>query len=191
MNTYQDLFWYVWEENMPGLATSITKCAVGPYRYRGDPQDVVHEVMLAAYGKWYEYDREASAFKTWVLMLTKQYLSNLYKVKGKTTGPGLGNRPVPQYKLVSLDFAFVSSGSPTPEEVIINAEERVQTCTTVQELFLAHRDTRKGQILEAMAALIDKEMKPTCRLIAKMVGCSHSTIATELKEVRAWLKADR
>lgn len=189
MNTYQDLFWYVWKENMPELATSIIKCAVGPYRYRGDPQDVVQEVMLAAYRKWYEYDKEASAFRTWVLMLTKQYLSNLYKTKSKTTGPGLGNRPVPRYSLVSLDGTQLSipTNSPTPEEIIIASEDRVQIRTTVHELFLAHRSTRKGQILEAMAALIDEELKPTYRLIAKMIGCSHSTVAKELEEIREWL----
>ena len=192
MNTYQDLFWYVWEENMPELATSIVKCAMGPYRYRGDPQDVVQEVMLSAYGKWYEYDKEASAFRTWVLMLTKQYLSNLYKTKGKITGPGLGNRPVPRYSLVSLEGTQLSipANSPTPEEVVIKEEDRVQIWTTVHELFLAHRETRKGQILEAMAALIDEELKPTYRLLAKMVGCSHSTVAKELEEIRKWLGTD-
>lgn len=190
MNTYQDLFWYVWEENMPELAASIVKCAMGPYRYRGDPQDVVQEVMLTAHGKWYEYDKEASAFNTWVLWLTRQYLFNLYKVKSKTAGPGLGNRPIPQYSLVSLDGTQLSipTDSPTPEEVIILEEERVQIRTTVHELFLANRNTRKGQILEAMAALIDEGLKPTTRLIASMVGCSHSTIAKDLKEIRKWLQ---
>lgn len=189
MNTYRDLFWHVWEENMPELATSIVKCAMGPYRYRGDPQDVVQEVMLAAYGKWYEYDKEASAFRTWVLWLTRQYLYNLYETKGRTTGPGPGNRPVPRYSLVSLEGTQLSipANSPTPEEVIVASEERIQIWTTVHELFLAHRDTRKGQILEAMAALIDEELKPTTRLIAGMVGCSHSTIAKELGEIREWL----
>ena len=190
MSTYQDLFWYVWEENMPELAASIAKCAMGPYRYRGDPQDVVQEVMLTAHGKWYEYDKEASAFNTWVLWLTRQYLFNLYKIKGKTTGPGLGNRPIPQYSLVSLDGTQLSipTNSLTPEEVIILEEERVQIRTTVHELFLANRDTRKGQILEAMAALIDEELKPTTRLIADMIGCSHSTVAKELMEIREWLQ---
>ncbi len=189
---YQDLFWYVWEENMPELATSIIKCAMGPYRYRGDPQDVVQEVMLSAYGKWYEYDKEASAFSTWVLMLTKQYLSNLYSVMGVGRGPTLGNRPVPRYGLVSL---YTEDGgalptpvnSPTPEEIVMGNERRVQICTTVQELFLALRGTRKGQILEAMASCIDTEFKPTTRLIASMVGCSHSTVAKDLREIREWL----
>ena len=192
MNTYRDLFWYVWKENMPELAASIVKCAVGPYRYRGDPQDVVQDVMLSAYGKWYEYDKEASAFRTWVLMLTKQYLSNLYKTKGKTTGPGLGNRPVPRYNLVSLEGTQLSipTNSPTPEEVVIKEEDRVQIWTTVHELFLAHRETRKGQILEAMAALIDEELKPTYRLLAKMIGCSHSTVAKEMEEIREWLTTE-
>lgn len=190
MNTYQDLFWHVWEENMPELATSIVKCAVGPYRYRGDPRDVVQEVMLLTYRDWYEYDKEASAFRTWVLMKTKRYLSNLYKTRGKTTGPGLGNRPVPRYSLVSLEGTQLSipANSPTPEEVIIASEEQVQIWTTMHELFLAHRNTRKGRILEAMAALIDEELKPTYRLIAKMIGCSHSTVATELGEIREWLR---
>ena len=174
---------------MPELSTSIVKCAMGPYRYKGDPQDVVQEVMLSAYQRWYAYDAEASAFRTWVLMLTKQYLSNLYKVKGKTTGPGLGNRPVPRYRLISLDGTQLSipTNSPSPEEVIILEEERVQIRTTVHELFLANRNTRKGQILEAMAALIDEELKPSTRLIAKMVGCSHSTVAKEIQEIREWL----
>lgn len=194
MNTYQDLFWCAWQANMPELATSIVKCAVGPYRYRGDPQDVVQEVMLSAYGNWYAYDAKASAFRTWVLMLTKQYLSNLYKTKGKTTGPGPGNRPIPRYGLVGLytedgTALPIPANSPTPEEAIIANEERVQIRTTVHELFLANRDTRKGQILEAMAALIDEELKPTTRLIASLVGCSHSTVAEDLKEIREWLNS--
>lgn len=202
--SYQDLFWHVWEENMPRLATSIVKYAMGPYRYRGDPQDVVQEVMLSAYLKWNDYDREASAFSTWVLMLTKQYLSSLYNTLGTGRGPGLGNRPIPRYKLISLDsgvqpqpefisteplIEFVSDGKLTPEEVVITNEERVQICTTMHELFLAHRETRKGRILEAMAALIDEDLKPSTRLIAEMVGCSHGTVATELKEIREWLSS--
>ena len=203
---YRDLFWHVWEENMPRLATSIAKCAMGPYRYKGDPQDVVQEVMLSAHEKWYEYDKEASAFSTWVLWLTRQYLSNLYTTKDVGSGPGRGNRAVPQYMLISLDaephpdpdpefintgtlMRFVSDDSPTPEEIIIANEDRVQIWTTVHELFLAHRNTRKGQILEAMAALIDQELKPTYRLIAKMVGCSHSTVAMELRRIREWLNS--
>ena len=190
--TYRDLFWWTWQENMPELATSIVKYAVGPFRYRGDPQDVVQEVMLSAYDKWYEYDKGASAFKTWVLWLTKQYLSDLYSNKGVGRGPGLGNRPVPQYNLVGL---YTEDGStlpipanlPTPEEIFVENERCIQIWTTMQELFLALRGTRKGQILEAMASCIDTQFKPTTRLIADMIGCSHTTIAKDLKEIREWL----
>lgn len=201
MDAYQNLFWYVWRDHMPGLEQSIIKCAIGRYRYRGDVQDVVQEVLLSAYEKWYSYDEDRAGFTTWVLELTKQYLANLYNTKGVGMGPGRGNRAVPEYTTVRLP-AFVRlnnngesvplsevipSNSPTPEEVIVADEEWVQICTTVHELFLANRNTRKGQILEAMAALIDDELKPTTRLIAKMVGCSHSTVASELKEIRKWL----
>jgi len=197
MDTYQQLFWYVWEEHMPKLGQSIIKCAMGPYRFQGDPQDVVQEVMLSAYQNWYSYDETASAFSTWVLWLTRQYLSNLYATKGVGMGPGLGNRAVPQYGLISLyqeaedgsePLTEIISGSLSlPEDIIIRNEEkeRVQIC--IHELFLANRNTRKGQILEAMAALIDDGLKPSTRLIAEMVGCSHSTVSNELKEIRKWL----
>ena len=183
---------------MPELATSITKCAIGPYRYRGDPQDVVQEVMFSAYQKWRGYDESRSAFKTWVLELTKQYLANLYSTKGVGAGPGLGNRPVPNYGLVSLQQEAEDGSEPLaevvsdefthPEIVIIERERQVQIWTTVHELYLAHRDTRKGQVLEAMAALLDAGLKPTLRNIAALVGCSHTQIAVELEEIRKWLK---
>lgn len=199
MDAYQRLFWYVWREHMPKLEQSIIKCAVGPYRYQGDPHDVVQEVMLSAYQNWYNYDDAKSSFNTWVLWLTRQYLSNLYETLGVGTGPGRGNRPIPRYGLVSLTqeaedgsepLTETIPGSPSPEDIVIRDEEKVQICTTVHELFMANRDTRKGQILEAMAALIDDGiLRPSTRLIAAMVGCSHSTVSTELKEIREWLKS--
>ena len=185
---------------MPELATSITKCAMGPYRYRGDPQDVVQEVMLAAYLKWREYDERRAAFNTWVLGLTKQYLANLYDAKGVGRGPTLGQRAVPEYGVVSL-FQEAEDGSEPltetvgdefmhPEIVIIERDHRVQIWTTVHELYLAHRNTRKGQVLEAMAALIDEGIKTTLRNIAAVVGCSHTQVATELEGIRKWLKSN-
>lgn len=182
---------------MPELAMSITKCATGRYRYRGDPQDVVQEVMLAAYLRWRDYDEERAAFNTWVLGLTKQYLANLYNTKGTVRGPTLGNRPVPQYGLISL-FQEAEDGTEPlgetvsdefihPEDTIIENEERVQIWATVHELYLAHRNTRKGQVLEVMAALLDEDIKPTLRNIAELVGCSHTQVAVELEGIRKWL----
>lgn len=186
MDTHQDLFWYVWEENMPQVAQSIIKCAIGKYRYRGDPQDVVQEVMLSAYEKWYAYDKKRGGFRTWVLELTKQYLALLYKKRRlKTISFDL------EYELPSAHIGFLAeilpSNLPTPEEVILEEERQVQICMTVDNLFLAHRNTRKGQILEAMAALVDDGRKASTRNIAALVGCSHATVAAELKEIRKWL----
>lgn len=184
MVTYQDLFWYVWNENQPKLATSIVRCAVGKYRYRGDPQDVVQEVMLSAYREWSSFDESRAAFSTWVLWLTKQYLANLYdKRRLQTVSLFLeaedGTEPLTE----TIADEFIH-----PEDTIAENERQVQIWTTVQGLFLAHRDTRKGQILEAMAALIDSGTKPTLRNIAALVGCSHTWVAKELEGIRKWLK---
>ena len=181
--SYQNLFWYVWEENMPEVATSIIKCAIGKYRYVGDPQDVVQEVMLSAYQNWYAFDENGSNFKTWVLWLTKQYLHNLYdKRRLQTTSL------FQQAEDGSEPLTETIAGSPSPEDILIEQERLTQIWTTIHELFLAHRNTRKGQILEAMAALIDEGLKPSTRNIAGLVGCSHTTVATELEEIRQWLR---
>ena len=182
--SYQDLFWCVWDENQPKLAMSIMRCATGVYRYRGDPQDVVQEVMLSAYREWNSFDEDRAAFNTWVLWLTKQYLANLYDKRRLQT--------------ISLSFRAEDGGEPLaetiadefihPEDTIAENERQVQIWTTVHELFLAHRNTRKGQVLEAMAALIDEDIEPTLRNIAALAGCSHTWVARELREIRKWLR---
>lgn len=194
-NTPQADFWGQWLAGKEDLEQSIIKLGVVK-RYQGDYGDLIHEVILLAYDRWRSFDPERASFKTWVLWLTRMGLSNIYRQNrlpvpgarqqmyaGEQRCPGTGGSvPVDAEEVLS-----VIAPGPTPEEMVLDKLEAESAQATITSLLVLHRNTPKGQTLEAMAALIDAGIKLSLRNIAEVVGISHTTVATLLREIRGEL----
>lgn len=186
IETYQDVFWLNWLTEKDSIERSICAMCAAKY-YRGDPQDVVHDVMLIAYERWKEYRSELSAFKTWVLWLTRMRLTEIYRARL----PVLGARQnavdgeyigaINASTLLPLDMVdeTVSTG---PQSVELTVIGRID-----HEVFWEYvdgADGMKATVLRAMADLAESGGRLSTRSIAAIAGVSHTTVARVLLEVR-------
>ena len=196
VETSADAFWVNWLSDLEDIQKSIFAFCVVK-NFRGDPRDLLHDVMLIALDKWPEFQRTRASFKTWVLWIARARLFQLYRTErlpvpgarqnakdGKYIGAVTGST------LLSLeqeteDGALLSETVPDDgieiELAIIYKEEALIIGTYIKSL---GTKTVKGRVLRAMADLIDRGQKPSTRKIARLVGCSHTKVASVLGEIR-------
>ena len=181
VGTLQDAFWVNWlihSEDIAGSCFSL--CVVK--RYKGDPRDVLHEVMLIAHRRFPEFQRSRASFKTWVIWIARAYLKNLYatdKLPLMKSLDDMGDDGC-------LAIETIPDRSAGVEWTII-ADDK----TTALADYVAGLDYGgiKVDVLRAMAQLIEDGEKLSTRKIAELVGFSHTTVSKVIKEIRRDLEA--
>jgi len=175
VNTLQDAFWVNWLIHLEDITSSIFKlCYVK--RYRGDPRDVVHETMMIAQERWPEYQRSKAGFKTWVIWITRAYLSNLYATDRLPMMQSLDGEEDDTPLLEAIP-----GESPDVELAMIASDRTQAILSYVMSLDMSGM---KVVVLRAMAQLIEDGKKPSSRNIAELVGFSHTTVCKVVKEIR-------
>lgn len=191
VETHADAFWVNLLSNLEDIQGSVVAFCVAK-RFRGDPRDLMHDAILIAHDRWPEYLRSRADFKTWFIWIVRARLNQIYRTD-RLPVPGARQNAkdgefvgaVTADTLLSLDDEIVPDDGVEVEWSIIYKEIALTFKTYMQAI---HPETLKGRTLRAMAELADRGERLSSRMIAELVGVSHTTIAHTIKEIRADLE---